>query len=121
MCSFISVWYLLNLLKNFFFYFSLVLITKLIKPKEIVSKKLKLIYASSSYSNKKDFEIIKEVLYNFLVKYKDSVTLSILGGAQVPKDLLSLDNVSNYLLLEYSAILKLILEHDLMLIPLTIP
>jgi len=93
-------------------------ITELINPKQKVFDKLKLIYASGTYSHKKDFEIIEELLYDFLVKNKDKVSLSILGAAQVSEKLLSLENVSNYPLLEYNAMLEFISKHDLMLVPL---
>ncbi len=89
----------------------------LIPPTSKQHRQLKLIYASGTYSHKQDFEMIESVVYELLCQYTH-VHLSILGAAQVSERILALPNVSNYPLLEYSAMLKFISEHDVMLMPL---
>jgi predicted HAD superfamily hydrolase/glycosyltransferase involved in cell wall biosynthesis len=78
---------------------------------------IKLIYASGTFSHKEDFMLIEQVLYDFL-KSHPSATLSALGAAQISERILALPNVSNYPILEYSAMLSFISQHDLMLVPL---
>jgi glycosyltransferase involved in cell wall biosynthesis/predicted HAD superfamily hydrolase len=78
---------------------------------------IKLIYASGTYSHKEDFELIEQVLYEFLISHSQ-VTLSVLGAAQVSERILALANVSNYPLMDYTAMLDFIAQHDLMLVPL---
>jgi predicted HAD superfamily hydrolase/glycosyltransferase involved in cell wall biosynthesis len=86
-------------------------------PKSVDGNNIKLIYASGTYSHKEDFDIIEAVLYEFMATNKH-VSLSILGAAQVTERLLALQNVSNYPLLPYTAMLDFIAKHDLMLVPL---
>lgn len=81
------------------------------------NKNLKLIYASGTFSHRRDFELLEETLYKFLRKNND-VLLSVLGAAQVSERILALPNVKNIGLLPYSQMLKFVSEHDLMLIPL---
>ena len=87
------------------------------KPTKKLDDGLKLIYTSGSYSHKEDFQIIENVLYYFLLENKH-VRLSVVGYAQVSGRLLALPNVSNYPILEYTEMLKLISINDLMLVPL---
>ena len=91
---------------------------ELIKPKIKKDLSLRIVYASGTYSHKKDFKIIEKVLINFMKKHKGKVSLSLLGAIQVSEELLSLENVSNYPLLKYNVMLQFISQHDLMLVPL---
>ena len=86
-------------------------------PKPVDENNIKLIYASGTFSHKEDFEIIETVLFEFLSQ-NPQIKLSILGAAQVSERILALSNVSNYPLLEYTAMLEFIAQHDLMLVPL---
>lgn len=86
-------------------------------PKLVDTNNLKFIYASGTYSHKEDFDLIEEVLYEFMLKHP-YIKLSILGAAQVSERILALSNVSNYPLLPYTAMLDFIAEHNLMLVPL---
>jgi predicted HAD superfamily hydrolase/glycosyltransferase involved in cell wall biosynthesis len=81
------------------------------------NKNLKLIYASGTFSHRRDFELLEKTLYEFLRKNSD-VNLSVLGAAQVSERILALSNVKNIGLLPYSQMLRFVSEHDLMLIPL---
>jgi glycosyltransferase involved in cell wall biosynthesis len=87
------------------------------QPKIKTISNLRLIYASGTYSHKEDFDLIEQVVYEFLIKYP-MIKLSILGAAQVSERILALQNVSNYPLLPYDDMLQFISEHDLMLVPL---
>lgn len=87
------------------------------KQKSSSGAPIRLVYASGTYSHKEDFLIIAEILTEFLKKNPD-VTLSILGAAQVPADLLGLRNVFSYGILGYHDMLDFISGHDLMLVPL---
>ncbi|NYS40496.1 glycosyltransferase family 4 protein [Pseudomonas syringae pv. actinidiae] len=81
------------------------------------TSRLKLIYASGTYSHKEDFLLIEHLLFQFLYEHTNC-QLSILGAAQVSERILALPNVSNYPVLEYKAMLEFISRHDLMLVPL---
>ncbi|MFM0152453.1 glycosyltransferase [Paraburkholderia sediminicola] len=87
------------------------------KPKFGVGVPIRLLYASGTYSHKEDFLLIAETLTEFL-KTNPGFTLSILGAAQVPADLLVLPNVFSYGILSYDDMLDFISGHDLMLVPL---
>ena len=90
---------------------------RLKEPTPIDPDNIKLIYASGTYSHKQDFDFIEAILYDFL-KSHQQVSLSVLGAAQVSERLLALENVKNYPILPYTAMLNFIAEHDLMLVPL---
>ncbi|WP_273162343.1 glycosyltransferase [Massilia timonae] len=81
------------------------------------SEGLQLIYASGTFSHRRDFALLEETLYDFLRGHTNA-TLSVLGAAQVSERILALPNVRNIGLLPYSQMLEFVADHDVMLIPL---
>ena len=78
---------------------------------------LRIIYSSGTYSHKVDFQLISDVLIDFLKRHP-KVRLSILGAAQVTEQLLAMPNVHSYGVMEYATMLEFVSRHDLMLVPL---
>ncbi|WP_319497382.1 glycosyltransferase [uncultured Cohaesibacter sp.] len=74
-------------------------------------------YASGTFSHKRDFELIEEVLYQ-LLNDNPTVRLDILGRAQVSARLLSLENVHSYPVLGYEDMLEFLSQRSVVIVPL---
>ena len=86
-------------------------------PIERKTNIFKIVYASGTYSHKKDFDLIESTLFKFML-LNEKASLSILGAAQVSERLLALPNVNNYPLMKYGEMLDFVSTHNLMLVPL---
>ena len=86
-------------------------------PKARGDGRIRLAYASGTYSHREDFALVEDILYNFLKRHTH-IRLDVLGAAQISERLLALENVVNYPLLPYEGMLEFISRRDLMLVPL---
>lgn len=91
--------------------------TRYLREPEASGTELRMIYASGTLSHRLDFSIIESALHRLLTERPD-VKLTLLGAVQSSERLLSLPNVESLPLLHYDAMMSVLSNHSVLLVPL---